>query len=292
MHYTRLIEPKLTKKPQEKEKDIVWNRNKYCAILLIVLLIVLTAILFFSMYGWVAENSKLQQPRTFHIPFGADYGANAMSGSSYPYDFEIDLTITYPENTLMVGDVISINATAIVHNQPYDATIQRIIIGFENAQAVPFHQTDGITDALSMNLLPIGNNWYMATGKCLWETEGTYQMGINLVFSNSSGTFFFPTATAQGMAITVYPKTTSAQIFTNNASLTLTLAIYALTLIGTLSLFFTLWDRKSPATEQSLKEGNQSDAQPQKNDAKANNEANKGNSNTKQTKNKATHNKS
>ena len=83
------------------------------------------------------------------------------------------------------------------------------------------------------------------------------------------------------MTVTVYPKTASAQILTNNASLTLTIAIYALTIIGTFSLFLTLWDRKTP-TEKSNHDGNQSNAQTQKDNDKPESETNKSKNATEQ----------
>jgi hypothetical protein len=225
-----------------------WNRNKSFAIGLIITLIVFTIILFANMSFWVSENNKLSEPRTFHIPFGANYGQNALNKGNNTYDFVIDLTITCPKNTLMVDDIVTIQGIAVIYNQPQGFSINDLIISFENAEAYPSHQTDNITDSLSIHLTPVSNNCYSGNGQCLWALEGTYHMGINLVGWNSSGPIFFPTAYCQNVALTVYPKSEMANIVTNTASMTLTFALYALTVIGSLGLFLTLWDRLPPNT--------------------------------------------
>jgi hypothetical protein len=86
------------------------------------------------------------------------------------------------------------------------------------------------------------------------------------------------------MAVTVYPKTELAQIVTNSASMTLTIALLALTVIGTFSLFFTLWDRNTPAKE-SKNDGPQSNSQANKNNNKTEIKVDDSKGSTKQTNN-------
>jgi hypothetical protein len=227
-------------------KSIFENRNKILALVLFIFLIVLTIILFFSMQSWVAENDELQQPRTFHIPFGANYGNIALSATNgRVYDFEIDVTVSYTQSTLMVGDVVTIQAKAVINNQLQHERVHKILIGFENAERIPFHQTNNITDSLSMNLLINEDNEGEVTGQCLWETEGTYHMILHIVTQNSSGTFLYSQGICDNMALTVYPRTDMAQILTNKANITLTIALFALTLLSTLSLISSLWDRET-----------------------------------------------
>lgn len=230
---------------EQQKKRIIWSWSKYFALLLLVFLLVLTFWIFASLSSWNAENNNLQQPRTYHIVYGYDYNEIAPIDPSYPDDIEIDLTVHYPRSTLVVDDHVSIDGLAIVHTNPIGLNILSITIGFENSLTSPVIQTDGITNSSNLFLDPInGTNRFTGSMNCTWAVEGTYHALMLYVMKNATGYYRSPIKQSPNMVITVYPKAELAQIMTNNASMILAIAVYALTVVGTFSLVLSLWDRQ------------------------------------------------
>lgn len=235
----------------QQNKGNYWTGSKSCAIGLLIFLGILTFAIAFTLSSWTSQNNELQQSRTFHIVYGFDFNGTPINVTTeHPDDVDIDLTVTYPRSILVVNDKVTLTGLAVVYAYPPDTTVLSFTVGFENSQTYPPVQTDGITNSSNLFLNEIGGmNRYNGTTDCTWEIEGTYRLQLAFLFKNSTGTFAFGPSLSSGSAITVYPKTDLAQILTNNASTTLTIAIYALTVVGTLSLFVTLWDRKPTKTD-------------------------------------------
>lgn len=125
-------------------------------------------------------------------------------------------------------------------------------VGFENAQAYPVTQdVNGMTIEPELHLTPTANSSVFAGQTTLsWSVEGTYHAIFSVVFENATGPITEYLGVTRSVAITVYPKAQFAQIESNHVSMTLTIAIYMLTLVGTFDLVLSLWDRKPPTQEQ------------------------------------------
>jgi hypothetical protein len=274
----------------ESDKKVIWTRSKYYAILLLIILIIFFFAISLSIRDWSNANNNLKQPRIFHISFGADYDDSPINATAGYYDIEIDLKLTYPENTLVVGDIVTVEGIAVVHSYPSNLGIYTIKMGFENSVAFPTAETNNITTPFNVDLLRVaGTNQYSGSAKqCLWQVEGTYHPLLVLLFDNSTHIISSRQGLCTNMAITVYPKSETLQILTNEATMTLTIALFALTIVGTLSLFITLWDRN--IVEQGSAQGsNQGDAQTQNNNKEAKTEIEQHKDKTEQT-NKQTQN--
>jgi hypothetical protein len=125
-----------------------------------------------------------------------------------------------------------------------------ITLHFQSAQAFSTKQDENkITKGADLFLdLTQKSNVLTGNATMTWAIEGVYNPYFIALYTNSTGKYY-DVGISKDVAITVYPKAQFAQIESNNVSMTLTIAIYALTLVGTGSLFLELWDRNSSSQE-------------------------------------------
>jgi len=228
------------------------HRNRYVAIGLGVILFLLSVYILPSIHSWNIENNNLQQPRTAHIAFKYNFNEQPINVGETP-DVEIDVALRYPHGTLIVDDPVDISGVAVQHGS-FDQRVRSLTIWFQNALAYPVTQDEnGITEGRDLLInVTQGNNKLIGNTTVVWVIEGTYNPELGLMFTNETGTYARYVGVSSSVAITVYPKAQLAQIVTNNVSITLAIAIYGLTVVGTLNIIFSLWDRK-PSTQNENK---------------------------------------
>jgi hypothetical protein len=206
----------------------------------IVLLLIPLAYVSFVIYESIVENSNLEKSRSFHIRTSYNFNQSYLHGREAPADIEIDLKVDYPHGTLIVDDQVEITGIATL-NSLNAQNVRSLAIGFQNAQAWPQNQSNkGITKEVNLFLERIQNE-QIITGKTtvMWPLEGTYFLKIVLNFKDGT---IQDTAWNKDYAITVYPKSQSAQNITNKAILLLTIPAFILAFIklfGIIKNFFT-----------------------------------------------------
>lgn len=219
-----------------------WTWNKFSSIVLLLFLVFVSLLILPSIFNWSIENNNLQKARTSHIVFGYSFNNEMIYPQGGKPDLQIDVSLTYPHGSIIVDDPIYISGIAI-QNKSIPQTITRVSIGFQNVLAYPIKQNEnGITNETNLFLWKREGNKITGNTTITWEIEGTYYPRMAIIYTNETGGHVEP-AISSDVAITVYPREKLTQIVTNNVSMILTIALYFLSIIGTLSLSITLWDR-------------------------------------------------
>jgi hypothetical protein len=227
------------------------TKCQYLAIVLLIVLFGSSLYILPSLYAWNSANSDLQNPRTFHITFFFYFNGQSVTPEGTIPDITIDLTVFYPRGTLIVDDPVTISGMAVV-NRTIPERVASLTVYFENAQAVPIEQdVNGITKGADLLLNPTQNSSLLLGETTMsWPVEGTYNPQFTITYTNGTGRYSTPLLVSTSVAITVYPKAQIAQIVNSNVSMILTIAIYALTLVGTGNLIVDLWDREPPSQKK------------------------------------------
>ncbi len=149
-----------------------------------------------------------------------------------------------------MDDPVTISGIAIV-NTLIPQHVRSMTVRFQNALAYPIRQdSNNITEGAYLLLNPTPNrSRYTGTANMTWTTEGTYNPYFVVTYDNSTGVYATPLGKSEDVCITVYPKSQYAQIVTSNVSMILAFVVYLLTLVGTLSLALSFWDRNSKEGE-------------------------------------------
>jgi hypothetical protein len=206
--------------------------SKKATIALFIFSVIIFMFMFYVIWGSLKENASLEQPRVFHIPFDHYFYTNETLriANLYP-DIQIDLLLYYPKGFLVVDDPVKISGTAFAYT-PVTQNITKIDVNFLGTQAYPEKQdVNGITQGVNLvlNRTPNSNKFVGNETTMVWKLEGAYFPRLYITGYKKNTTIYSPT---NDIAITVYPKSESAQIVTNKAILWLTIVGVILTILG------------------------------------------------------------
>jgi hypothetical protein len=220
-----------------------WTFNKIISIGLIIFLLFVSVLVVPLLIKWNNENNNLQKARNSHIVFGYSFNNEMIYPQGGQPDLQIDVSLTYPHGSIIVDDPIYISGIAI-QNESIPQTITHVSIGFQNVLAYPIKQNqNGITNETNLYLWKKVGNKISGNTTITWDLEGTYYPRLAIIYSNETGQQTIP-AYSSDVAITVYPREKLTQIVTNNVTMILSIILYFLSIIGTVGLSITLWDRK------------------------------------------------
>jgi hypothetical protein len=227
----------------------------------------------------MTENGNLDQGRVFHITFAYNFNKQLINPGGSHADIEIDLTIRHSRGILTVDDPVEISGKAIL--QPIAQNVTSLTMYFDNAQEYPPNQnTEGFTKGADLILNRTRNsNTLTGNVNVSWALEGTYHPLLAITRNlNRTHHEAFVAGQAPGVSITVYPKSQSAQIITNKATLLLTLAAYVLALIGAFNIIYDLWGRNpslqngnNPISQNDDNNRNKTNSEPRPHTEKPNN---------------------
>ncbi len=217
----------------------------------------------------VTANGELEKPRTFHATFGYNFNGRYEIPCDASADLEIDLAVTYKHGTLVVDDPVEMSGLAIFNSSAFPSYIDKVVhvlMYFDNARAYENQgqqpNLEGITQGIELDLFPTENSSRL-TGNAtmMWTIEGTYYPYLAFDFTNEttiavSGVVNYPIGRCTQFGITVYPKYQYAQIVSSETSVAFTIAIYALTVMGTLNIVYYLWDWKPSIKNQDNQRNN------------------------------------
>jgi hypothetical protein len=181
------------------------------------------------------ENNDLNQPRTFTIYLQENLNGSMIVMANATADMQITLTFHYPHGTLVVDDPVKVDGEVYFSDYALSQNVASITLAFDSAQSAP----DLILNhgSFMQPNIRLGNETFF------WSLEGTHSISLAVTYMDwhTASPFLL-----ENPKITVYPKAESAQIVNNTTSTVLTVAIYGLTLIGTVDIFMGLWRRAKP----------------------------------------------
>ena len=203
--------------------------------------------------SWNNINNELKQGRTNNITFSYNFNEARGVPEGWVADVQIDLEIQQPRGILIVDDTVEVYGIGRVNQsniQNNFGQVRSMTLYLQNSHVVPLSNKDNITEGANVILTKSPNNSsrFEGTSKMCWNLEGSYAIEIVVLMENQTldGMNTYEKYLGEShVAVTVYPKSDFAQIVTNDVNLQLALIVYGLTVVGTGSLFLSLWDRKA-----------------------------------------------
>lgn len=194
----------------------------------------------------VQTNDELKQSRSIQTN-AFNYNLSGIPSPSN--DIKLDLMINYTHGTLTVDEPVEISGRAILLS-PRSKGLIDLEMAFENAMAYPVSKDiDGITNGGGIRFYRTQNRsiWEGKT-TIFWTLEGTYQPKIAATSINPSNNSLIDSSWARSpeVTITVNSKSQISQMVTNTAMLYLTIAIFLLTIVGSIPIFSNLWNKNQP----------------------------------------------
>ena len=223
--------------------------RRILAIILILIVVIPGFYIMNPAFVSLIENYKLSQSRDFDIVFGYNFNGQIAHRNDTASDVVIDLAIHYPSQILTVDEPVKISGKAFLSNTSSAITsegfilnsqkVKSITMNFYNSHLYPL-QRDGAGIVKGANLMlnrDLNDNILEGNTTATWTMEGTYHPTLAILLNINNTYDYIVTGEAQGVAITVYPKTEASQIITNNAMLYLTIAMYLIAIVGSIPIF-------------------------------------------------------
>lgn len=260
---------------RDKFKEISTKRRAF-GVLLIFLYSVFFLVFLWNISSIFGEIVSSTHKRTFLVPINMNL--NGTRGF-YQTDIRLGLNFTYPKGTLVVNETVGIIGIAILKTNRTE-NINFIAVSFQNCLAYEKCDQFGIPRQAFL----IFNNSQGSRGlvfdndtkqfgyimcddvNATWSIEGNYSPIIGIFYNDNTNV----TMTDEDVVIHVYPKEQLTQIQTNIVMVILSVAVFALSFIGVLDLFFNLWDYEPQKCNYPKKktENDKSSAQPKQKEPK------------------------